>query len=127
MYNYTVTFVSNSTAGLTDCCEPQSAVIASLLAEKLCRGEFELADFNWSGNYSPDNSLAYLERPYKIKAVVEVVLVLDRITLQSREAIYERCLAAVLHNEVQLQHYDIFGSSRPELKCIACFQPACTA
>jgi len=52
----------------------------------------ELADFNWTTQYSFDNSLSYLQAPYTISFVVEVRVTLDKLTLQDRDAIYKGAL-----------------------------------
>ena len=107
MYTYTMTFVSGEEIALPESTVFQEKVICDMITEKLARHEMVLADFNWSGAYSFNNSLSYLKSPYCVKCVVEVRITLDSTTILSREAIYNRCLQALKQQEVLLKrsHY----------------------
>lgn len=121
MNTYTMTFVSGDIMGLPTEVEPSDKIISGLVTEKFSNHELELADFNWSGNYNIDNSLSYLLEPYKCNVVVEVRMNLDLITMQSRRAIYERCLKALILHEVFLTGVRCLQSHQSDLKCVLCF------
>ena len=121
MYTYTMTFVSH---------EPISNIGAvtggpdtyKLVAQKLSQRMLELADFNWTTEYSFDNSLSYLQEPYTINFVVEVRVKLDMLTLFDRDAIYKRCFEALVKHEVFLtKTHCIEDTDSEKPKCILCF------
>jgi len=107
---YMVTFVDEKELGLTPAQIDENNCIRKTVVEKMTGREFILADFNWEGNYKPLNCLSYLKGPYHCSSVVEIRLNLDILAFADRDAIYERCLAAVTLGEVVLkrleQHLD---------------------
>ncbi|RWW91807.1 hypothetical protein [Flavobacterium cerinum] len=121
MNTYTMTFVSGDVLGLPADTEPRDRIISGIVTEKLSKHELELADFNWSGNYSFDNSLSYLSEPYKCNVVVEVRINLDLNTILSRKAIYDRCLDALMLHEVFLTGVKCLDNNQSDLKCVLCF------
>lgn len=80
---------------------------SKLVAKKISQRELELADFNWAKEYSYDNALTYLQKPYTINFVVEVRLTLDMQIVLNRETIYKRCYEALNMQEALLtkSHY----------------------
>jgi len=123
MYTYTMTFVSCDNIGLPADDDVFSGnIISGIVTEKLNKHELELADFNWSGAYSFDNSLSYLMSPYKFNFVVEVRVKLDVTTIQNRQAIYDRCLEALKKDEVLLKRVECLrdDDSHKE-QCVLCF------
>jgi hypothetical protein len=114
-------FVTGDFVGLPSKAESYDMIIPRIVIEKLSKHELELADFNWSGAYSYDNSLSYLNEPYKFKMVVEVRVKLDIAILQSRQAIYERCFQAVKLNEVLLKRFECFDSKLTKTKYVLSF------
>lgn len=121
MHTYTMTFVSDDALGLPAVAESRDQIISGIVAEKLSKHQLELADFNWSGNYNINNSLSYLSEPYKCNVVVEVRIKLDLFTIQSRKAIYDRCLDALILHEVFLTGVKCLHTNKSDLKCVLCF------
>ncbi|RWW91762.1 hypothetical protein [Flavobacterium cerinum] len=121
MHTYTMTFVTGDIMGLPSDTESNEMIIRAIVTEKLIKQEFELADFNWSGSYTFDNSLSYLNEPYQLNAVVEVCVKLDIVTMRSREAIYARCLHALKLHEVLLKRIKCLTNLPFGPKCILCF------
>lgn len=121
MYTYTMTFVSEQPIGLPKEIISCHEDVKSAVAQKLALHEFELADFNWTGAYSFDNSLSYLQEPYRLNCVVEFRVRLDSTILSNREAIYQRCLEALTHHEVILRHSHYIDEPAQSKKCIIRF------
>jgi hypothetical protein len=121
MYTYTMTFVSGDIVDLPFDTESYNKIIYSTITEKLSKQEFELADFNRSGTFALNNSLSYLDAPYRLNSVVEVRVKCDISVLKSREAIYARCLSALKLNEVLLQRIKCLSNLPLGPKCILCF------
>jgi hypothetical protein len=121
MYTYTMTFVSPEP--IVDTGVITHSPDASLLvAEKISQRDLELADFNWTTEYSFDNSLSYLQKPYTINFVVEVRVKLDMLTILDKEAIYKRCFEALMKHEVMLtKSHCIENMNADKPKCILCF------
>jgi len=121
MYTYTMTFVSPEPISNIEAIN-HSPDASHLVAQKIAQRMLELADFNWTTEYSFDNSLSYLQEPYTINFVVEVRVKLDRRTLQDREAIYKRCFEALTKDEVLLtKSHCIENKDTDKPKCILCF------
>ena len=121
MYTYTMTFVSPDPIGNAGIliCSPDAA---RLVAQQISRRALELADFNWTTEYSFDNSLSYLQEPYTINFVVEVRVKLDMLTILDKEAIYKRCFEALIKDEVALtKSHCIENTNADKPKCILCF------
>jgi len=121
MYTYTMTFVSAefiaSDSGLI-----HGADVLRLVAQKISQRKLELADYNWTKEYSYDNSMSYLQEPYTINFVVEVRVTLDMQIILNREAIYKRCFEALNQQEVFLAKshcIEDVNTSKP--KYILCF------
>jgi len=121
MYTYTMTFVSPepiSNIGVI----AYSPDASQLVAQKISQRMLELADFNWTTEYSFDNSLSYLQDPYTIYFVVEVRVTLDILTILNGEAIYKRCFEALVKHEVLLtKSHCIENEDTGYPKCILCF------
>jgi len=121
MYTYTMTFVSPEPVSDIGAIS-HSPDASQLVAQKIAQRMLELADFNWTTEYSFDNSLSYLQAPYTISFVVEVRVTLDMLTLQDREAIYKRCFEALVKHEVLLtKSHCIENENADKPKCILCF------
>lgn len=120
MFTYTMTFVSGESLWVCGGAQPVNAIISGIVTDKFSKGELELADFNWIGNYSAKDSLSYLKEPYSCNVVVEVRLELDVVTIQSRSAIYRRCLDAVKLHQVGLTRIKCL-KKHSELQCVVCF------
>lgn len=121
MYTYTMTFVSpepiSNIGAIT-----HSPDASQLVAQKIAQRMLELADFNWTTEYSFDNSLSYLQEPYTINFVVEVRVKLDMLTILDKEAIYKRCFEALIKDEVALtKSHCIENTNADKPKCILCF------
>jgi hypothetical protein len=54
--------------------------------------------------------------------VVEVRLELDIATIQSRSAIYHRCLDAVRQHHVRLTRVECVKKEHSGLQCVVCFE-----
>ena len=122
MYTYTMTFVSPEPIGNASAMTRSSPDASEMVAQKLLKRVLELADFNWTTEYSFDNSLSYLQEPYAINFVVEVRVKLDMLTILDREAIYKRCFEALVKHEVLLTKSHCIENDDPEKpKCIMCF------
>lgn len=104
MYTYTMTFVYEGELGLPKTSLKHKKDISDIVLKKMTDHELILADFNWSGNYNMENTLSYLDEPYRCGAVVEMRLQLDMKIIQSRDAIYERCITALQQKELFLHH-----------------------
>jgi len=102
MYTYTMTFVYEGELGLPKKSLKHKEDISCIILKKLSNHELILADFNWSGNYNMENTLSYLNEPYHCGAVIEMRLNLDINIIQSRDAIYERCVVALKQEELFL-------------------------
>lgn len=113
MDTYTMTFVDQEMLGLPPDATHHKSEVRDIVAEKFREREFMLADFNWDGYYDPQHSWAYLYDPYHYKAVVEIRLALDINALSSREAIYEKCLAALKMGELVVATTEIMENHQP--------------
>lgn len=122
MSTYTMTFVSGDCLGLSGNMHPGDAIICGIVTDKFSKGELELADFNWIGNYSSKDSMTYLKEPYKCTVVVEVRLDMDATTMQNRSAIYHRCLVAVKLHQVRITRVKYMKKQQSGLQCVVCFE-----
>jgi hypothetical protein len=104
MYTYTMTFVYEGELGLPKKILKHKNELSFFVLNKLSNHELILADFNWAGNYDKENTLSYLGDPYRCGAVIEMRLQLDITIIQSREAIYDRCINALKQHELCVQH-----------------------
>ena len=121
MYTYTMTFVSEQPIGLLKEAISRYDVVRSAVVQKLKHHEFELADFNWSGAYSFDNSLSYLKEPYRLNCVLEFRVKLNETILKDKKAIYQRCLEALTKQEVILKNSHFIDEPAFNGKCIISF------
>lgn len=121
MYTYTMTFVSERPIVLPKEVISRHEDVRLAVAQRLAHHEFELADFNWTGAYSFDNSLSYLKEPYRLNCVVEFRVRLNSSILSNREAIYRRCLEALTHQEVILKQSRYIDDTAINGKCIISF------
>ena len=83
--------------------EIRDAKVPGLVLEKMESNEFELIDFNLSRHYDDDNAEEYIEDPFLHRSVLEIKLDLTMEDLQSREAIYSRCLEAMQNKKLRLK------------------------
>lgn len=124
MDNYTVTFVYDGSFDLPDDPQEIDEKVPGMVLEKLEKHEFELADFNLTQNYDDEYAESYIETdPYRHRAVLELKLDLNIRDLNSREAIYHRCLDAVKHGELHLcRAYENDDKEQGILQSIICFE-----
>ena len=121
MYTYTMTFVSGDVIKIPNLSSCDNLIFRRV-TDKLIRQEMSLADFNWSGAYHFHNSFSYLIEPYYFNSVVEVRVKLDMVIIQNRQAIYERCLEALLTHEVSLKRIEYLNNNAAgKNKCVLCF------
>jgi hypothetical protein len=92
MDNYTVTFVYNGDFDLPDNQEECYAKVPEMVLDKLRNKDFELVDFNFSKNYSEEQAGFYIADPSLHRCVLEIVTALSLKHLQSRDAIYDKCM-----------------------------------
>jgi hypothetical protein len=103
MDNYTMTFKYDGDFDLPNDPEIRDAKVPGMVLEKMEGNEFELIDFNLSRHYDDDNAEEYIEDPFLHRSVLEIKLDLTMEDLQSREAIYSRCLEAMQSNKLRLK------------------------
>jgi hypothetical protein len=103
MDNYTMTFKYDGDFDLPNDPEIRDAKVPGMVLEKMKGNEFELIDFNLSRHYDDDNAEEYIENPFLHRSVLEIKLDLTMEDLQSREAIYSRCLEAMQSNKLRLK------------------------
>lgn len=113
MDTYTITFVDEEELG-SDQLFPGNIYIQNEILKKFNRRQFQLADFNWSGNYTPENAKAYLNSPYKCNAVIEIRLPLDINIIGSRDAIYNTCLQALQDGKVVMKRLQEFKNDNQQ-------------
>ena len=116
-----MTFVSEQPIGLPKEVISRHDIVKSTVAQKLAHHELVLADFNWTGDYSFDNCLSYLQEPYRLNCVIELRVRLNDSILKDKEAIYQRCLEALTQQEVILKHSHYINESAQGNKCIISF------
>ncbi|AWH86564.1 hypothetical protein HYN59_16260 [Flavobacterium album] len=102
-----MTFVDEDKLGLRAESVNAADRVRKIVLEKFLGHNFQLADFNWSGNYDSDNTRAYFFAPYRCETVVEIRLELDIAALATRDAIYDQCLSALKNGELALQHLEL--------------------
>ena len=107
-----MTFVNEKELGLSSCSANQNNQIKKVVLEKLSQHELILADFNWVGYYDPCNLKAYLDEPYRCNAVIEIRLDLNINIISSRDAIYDRCLAALRQDEIFVKRAEEFLNTK---------------
>ena len=123
MDNYTVTFVYDGDFDLPDNPEIRDREVPSMVLAKLEKHEFQLADFNLTQNYDEEYAEKYIDDPFLHRSVVEVKLKLTWDDLQSRERIYERCLNALRHHDLNLcRVYENENDKLGMLQSIICFE-----
>ena len=121
LYTYTMTFVSAEFVAGNSGLVTGSDVLR-LVAENISQRKLELADYNWTKEYSYDNSISYLQEPYNINFVVEVRVNLNIQIILNREAIYKRCFEALNQQEVFLaKSHCIKDVNHGKAKYILCF------
>lgn len=122
MYTYTMTFVDQDGLIFPDDTSIYRRQIEEMVERKLESREFTLADFNWSGNYDPEHTKAYLVAPYQCHAVVEIRLRLNMTLLNDRNAIYDHCLAALKQKTIYMRQIKEFHSDHSQkAKQLLCF------
>ncbi len=123
MNNYTVTFVYDGDFDLPDDVDKRDREVPRMVLQKMEKHEFDMVDFNLTDNYQDDYAERYIEDPYLHRSVVEIKLDLTRKDLQSREAIYEKCLEAMRHRELNLcRAYENDNEKLGMLQSIICFE-----
>lgn len=123
MNNYTVTFVYDGDFDLPDEIEIRDREVPRMVLKKMEAHDFDLVDFNLTQNYQDDYADRYIEDPYLHRSVVEIKLGLTQKDLSSREAIYEKCLEAMRHHELNLcRAYENDNEKLGMLQSIICFE-----
>ncbi|WP_297333643.1 hypothetical protein [Flavobacterium sp.] len=102
MDNYTITFVYNGDFDLPNDKEECFAKVPGMVLDKLRNKEFELVDFNFSQNYDEAQAGHYIADPSLHRCVMEIVTALSLKHLQSREAIYNKCLEDLENGQLHL-------------------------
>lgn len=92
MDNYTVTFVYNGDFDLPNDKDECFAKVPGMVLDKLSDKEFELVDFNYTENYNEEQAGHYISDPLVHRCVLEIVTALNQNHLQSRDAIYDKCV-----------------------------------
>ncbi|WP_348679146.1 hypothetical protein [Flavobacterium coralii] len=92
MDNYTVTFVYNGDFDLPDDKDECFAKVPGMVLDKLSDKEFDLVDFNYTENYNEEQAGHYIADPSLHRCVLEIVTALNKKHLQSRDAIYDKCI-----------------------------------
>lgn len=103
MDNYTMTFYCRDCLVVPP--DPRMRVreVQTQVLNKMTQHKLELVDFNLTQNYQI--SPGYHDRGAGYKTMVEIRLDLNRADLRSREAIYNRCLNALLHGDLYLTDF----------------------
>lgn len=123
MYNYTVTFVYDGDFDLPDEPEILYRKVPDMVLKKMEHHEFELVDFNLTQNYDDGYAERYIDDPYLHRSVLEIKLGLGREHLQSREAIYNRCLEAMRSGGLTLcRAYENDNPKMGMLQSIICLE-----
>jgi hypothetical protein len=123
MDNYTVTFKYDGDFDLPNEPDKRDKSVPGLVLQKLEAHEFELIDFNLTENYQEDYAENYITDPYLHRCILEIKTNLTRKDLQSREAIYNRCLTEMKKGELKLcRAYENENASLGMLQSIVCFE-----
>lgn len=123
MYNYTVTFKYDGEFDLPDDPEKRDTKVPRMILQKLEAHEFELIDFNLTENYHDDYAENYISDPYLHRCILEIKTGLTRKDLQSRDAIYERCLREMQHGDLKLcKAYENENTQLGLTQSIICFE-----
>ena len=123
MDNYTVTFKYDGDFDLPNDPEIRDRKVPGLILEKLKAHEFELVDFNLTQNYDEAYAEQYIDDPYIHRCVLEVKIDLNIKNIESREAIYERCLEAMTQHEIKMcRAYENENLPMGILQSIVCFE-----
>jgi hypothetical protein len=113
MDSYTITFYCKDCLAVTHKKEANEEKVCWEVLDKLVQHELEMVDFNLTKNYEtyPDSH----KKNTRLRTVVEIRLPLDMSDLQSRDAIYNRCMYAMQQNQLYLSEdivQDIGGQER---------------
>jgi len=123
MDNYTVTFKYDGDFDLPNDPGKRDKSVPGMVLQKLEAHEFELIDFNLTENYQEDYAETYISDPYLHRCILEIKTNLTRKDLQSREAIYERCLIEMKGNHLKLcKAYENENAKLGMLQSIICFE-----
>lgn len=123
MDNYTVTFKYDGSFDLPNDPEKRHEFVTGMILKKLEKHDFELIDFNLTENYDDDYAETYISDPYLHRCILEIKTGLTRKDLQSRDAIYERCLREMQHGELKLcKAYENENAKLGMLQSIICFE-----
>jgi len=123
MDKYTLIFVLDGDFDLPNDPEVRDKKVPGMVLDKLESREFELVDFNLTKHYNDDYVEEYIDDPYMHRSVVEVKLPLDMQDLESREAIYEKCLEAMKQEQLRLcRAFENENKKLGMLQSIICFE-----
>lgn len=123
MDKYTLIFVLDGDFDLPNDPEVRDKEVPGMVLDKLENREFELVDFNLTKHYDDDHVEEYIDDPYLHRSVVEVKLPLAMQELESRDAIYERCLEAMKHEQLELcRAFENDNKKLGMLQSIICFE-----
>ncbi|KOS06445.1 hypothetical protein AM493_10665 [Flavobacterium akiainvivens] len=100
MDNYTVTFYCRDCINVPQEENVRQDKVCGEVLDKLLQHKLELVDFNLTENYDtyPDSH----KKSSTLRTIIEIKLDLTRADLASREAIYNKCLYAMLQNKLYL-------------------------
>ncbi|MFP9115289.1 hypothetical protein ACLI1A_15235 [Flavobacterium sp. RHBU_3] len=103
MDNYTMTFYCKDC--LTIPADPRMRMreVQRQVMDKMQGRKLELVDFNLTENYH--TYPGYSSRGTAYKTLIEIRLDLSRADFKSRDAIYNRCLSALLQDELYLSDF----------------------
>lgn len=102
MYNYTITFVTNDGIAIPDGLKQSQQELPEKVLKKMESHEFDLVDFNLTKNYSQGIASHYIENCHKHRSVLEIIIELNKNDLNSREAIYNKCLKTLSEKKLYL-------------------------
>jgi hypothetical protein len=123
MDNYTVTFKFDGDFDLPDNPAKRDREVPGMVLDKLSNHEFDLVDFNLTQNYDEGYAEEYIADPYLHRCVLEVKIDLNIVELESREAIYDRCLEAMTQREIKMcRAYENDNKKLGMLQSIICFE-----
>ena len=112
MSNYTMTFYCKECLTVPQQLRMRQKEVCGQVREKLIEHKLELIDFNLTENYNLYP--ASHKKSATLRTIVEIRLELSRNDLRSREDIYNRCLYALMHDEVTLSSDTVFDADAPE-------------
>ncbi|RWX00564.1 hypothetical protein [Flavobacterium cerinum] len=118
MDTYIMTFVNYEALALPTSNTLASSMVERAILQEMLDHNLTLADFNWSGGYSVENTRSYLTQPYNFKAVVEIRMPMDLSMMKSQENIYQYCLKALQTKKVHLRKIEQFVETHQSIVCL---------